>query len=63
MTPAFFRPSYQTLIPLPPYPVTEFYCALRAAYPAGDGSIAILHSILQKETTRQVPLGKQQSRS
>jgi hypothetical protein len=42
---AFFRPSYQTLIPLPPYLVTEICCALQAAYPAGNGSVAILRSM------------------
>jgi len=30
---------------LPPYLVTEICCALQAAYPAGDGSVAILRSM------------------
>jgi hypothetical protein len=41
-----FQPSSQTLTPLPPYLVTEICSALRAAYPAGDGSVAILFSML-----------------
>jgi len=43
-----FQPSFQTLIPLPLYLVTEICSALRAAYPAGGGSAAILRSMLAK---------------
>lgn len=31
--------------PFAPYLVTEICCALQAAYPAGDGSVAILRSM------------------
>ena len=43
----FFQSIPETLLP-PPGLVTKVYCALRAAYPAGDDSIAIFRSMLAK---------------
>ena len=42
---SFFHSIPQTRFPLPPYLVTEICCALQAAYPVGDGSVAILRSM------------------
>ena len=46
LKPAFFPIEVSDTSPVPLYLVTEICCALRAACPAGEGSVAILRSML-----------------
>jgi hypothetical protein len=56
LKPAFFRPTYQTLVPLPSYLVSEHFAARRKPpYPAGDDRAAIFRSM--PTNSRQVSDG------
>jgi len=45
---------------VPPYLATEICYALRAAYPAGEGSVAILRRMVRKSQRVRVALRQQQ---